>query len=261
MSINLLKILALTCMVVDHIGEFFPQAPMWFRFVGRISAPIFFYCSVWGFYHTSDRKKYLIRLYLMGLLMSLGNITIQIFIPKENLLNNNIFTTLFLGCMIVYLLDRNNKIAEKVKWSILLIVQQVIAFFLCAIFAEFLQIPKYIDTYALYYGYGSLFGSAIFTEGSIWFVVYYVVVYFLKDKRMYLSIFVLSFSVILEVLIQRTYYMRGPVLYLIPFYDFQWLMMLVIPFFWIYNGKKGKGIKWFYYWFYPLHIWLLYILS
>lgn len=29
-------------MVIDHIGEFFPQSPMWFRLIGRVSAPLFF---------------------------------------------------------------------------------------------------------------------------------------------------------------------------------------------------------------------------
>ncbi len=259
MSTNALKILALLCMVFDHIGEFYPQSPIWFRYIGRLSAPLFFYCSAWGFYHTSNRKKYLVRLYLMGILMSIGNIVISFLVKKETVVSNNIFVTLFLGCMIVSLLDKKNANREKLKWLVVIAVQQIIAFVLCAIFAELLQIPGCIDTYMLYYGYGSLFGSAIFTEGSIWFVLFFVVVYFLKDKKICLSIFVLSFTLILELLIRRTYYMRGPASYLIPFPRFQWLMILVIPFLWTYNGKRGKGMKWFYYLFYPLHIWILYI--
>ena len=47
--------------------------------------------------------------------------------------------------------------------------------------------------------------------------------------------------------------MRGPAEYLIPFDRYQWMMLLVIPFFFLYNGKKGKNLKWFYYLFYPLH--------
>lgn len=248
-------------MIIDHIGEFFPQFPMWFRYIGRVSAPLFFYCSVWGFYYTSNRKKYLTRLYLLGVLMSIGNIAIFLGVGKETVISNNIFPTLFLGCIIVTLFEMKNTNNEKIKGLILLAVQQIIAFLLCAIFAELLQIPDFVDTYMLYYGYGALFGSAVFTEGSIWFVLFFVVTYFLKEKRTCLSVFVLSFSVILELLIRRTYYMRGPALYLVPFNRFQWLMILAIPCFWIYNGKKGKGIKWFYYSFYPLHIWTLYIIS
>lgn len=248
-------------MVIDHIGEFFPQSPMWFRWIGRVSAPLFFYCSAWGFYYTSNRKKYLIRLYLLGILMSIGNIAISFGSGKETIISNDIFVTLFLGCMIVSLFDKKNTNKEKIICLILLVVQQITAFSLCAVFAELLQVPDFIDTYMLYYGYGALFGSVIFTEGSIWFVLFFVIVYFLKDKKICLSAFVLSFAVVLELLIRRTYYMRGAVSYLIPFPRFQWFMIFVIPFFWLYNGKKGKGMKAFFYLFYPLHIWILYALS
>lgn len=248
-------------MVIDHMGMFFPQCPVWFRWIGRVSAPLFFYCSAWGFYYTSNRKKYLIRLYLMGILMSIGNIAVFSWSGKEALISSNIFVTLFLGCMVVSLFDTKITDKEKIRRLILLLVQQIAAFLLCTIFAELHQIPDFIDTYMLYYGYGAFFGSAVFTEGSIWFVLFFVIVYFLKEKKACLSVFVLSFTVILEKMIRRTYYMRGPASYLVPFSRFQWLMILVIPFIWLYNGKKGKGMKWFYYLFYPAHIWVLYVVS
>ena len=115
MSTNSLKIFALICMVIDHTGEFFPQSPVWFRWIGRVSAPLFFYCSVWGFYYTGNRKKYLIRLYLLGILMSIGNIAVFLWCGKERLISNNIFTTLFLGCELVSLFDKKNKNKEKKK--------------------------------------------------------------------------------------------------------------------------------------------------
>ena len=261
MSINSLKIFALICMIIDHIGEFFPQSPMWLRWIGRISAPLFFYCSSWGFHYTRSKKTYLVRLYLLGILMSIGNITIYFLCKKETLINNNIFVTLFLGCAVIFVFENKCTNKGKVKYLILFLVQQTVAFLLCALFAEFLQIPNFIDTYMLYYGYGALFGSIIFTEGSIWFVLFFVVLYLLKENKMYLSIFVLFFTGMLEVLIRRTYYMRGAMSYLIPFNRFQWLMIFAIPFFLIYNGKKGKGNKMFYYLFYPLHIWVLYAIS
>ena len=93
------------------------------------------------------------------------------------------------------------------------------------------------------------------------FVLFFMLVYFLKNRPVYLSAFVVAFSGFLTVLIRRTYYMRGPAEFLIPFDRYQWMMLLVIPFFFLYNGKKGKNLKWFYYLFYPLHIWLLYALG
>lgn len=42
MSINMIKLIALVCMLIDHIGEFIPQSPLWFRYIGRLAAPLFF---------------------------------------------------------------------------------------------------------------------------------------------------------------------------------------------------------------------------
>lgn len=252
-------------MVIDHTGEFFPQTPVWFRWIGRISAPLFFYCSAWGFYYTHSQKQYLIRLYLLGLLMSVGNIIIFLSSGKKMFISNNIFPTLFLGCMLVFLFERQKAVAGNVKprlkYLALFITQQIVAFLLCAAFAELLQIPDSVDIYMLYYAYGALFGSTVFTEGSIWFVLFFVGVYFFKKQKTCLSIFTLFFSAFLEFLIRRTSYMRGLVSYLVPFNNFQWLMVFVIPCFWIYNGRKGNGSKVFYYLAYPLHIWMLYVLS
>ena len=264
MSINFIKLIALLFMLIDHIGEFIPQSPVWFRYIGRLSAPLFFYCSAWGFYYTRNRKKYMLRLYIFGILMSLGNICLYYFVGNASYdasFSNNIFVTIFLGCVVVYLYEKADNRKRRIKYISLLIFQQLAAFVLCVILAELLNIPRAIDTYMLYYGYGSLFGSMVFTEGSVLFVLFFVLVYFLKSRPVYLTVFVGIFTAFLAVLIRRTYYMRGPAEYLIPFDKYQWMMLLVIPFFFLYNGKKGKNLKWFYYLFYPLHIWGLYALG
>ena len=264
MSINFIKLIALVCMLIDHIGEFIPQSPVWFRYIGRLAAPLFFYCSAWGFYHTRSREKYMLRLYIFGILMSLGNIYIYHFVCNGSInsgFSNDIFVTIFLGCTIVYLYEKADSRRKRIKYMSLLFLQQIAAFILCVVFAELLNIPKTVGTYMLYYGYGSLFGSMVFTEGSILFVLFFAAVYSLKDKPFRLSVFVCVFSAFLTLLIRRTYYMRGPASYLIPFDRYQWMMIMAIPFFFLYNGKRGRNFKWFFYLFYPLHIWILCILG
>ena len=261
MSINLIKLVALLCMVIDHIGEFIPQSPIWFRYIGRLSAPLFFYSSAWGFYYTSNRKKYLCRLYILGIIMSAGNSVLSLCLGNRIPISNNIFVTIFLGCIMIFLYETASSWKERIKYILWLIIQQLISFMLCVVFAELLNIPRSVDMNMLYYCYGSLFGSMIFTEGSVLFVLFFVIVYFLKGKKMQLSVFVCSFSGLLAFLVRRTYYMRGAISYLIPFNIYQWMMVFSVPLFFLYNGKKGKNIKWFYYLFYPLHIWVLYIIG
>lgn len=47
--------------------------------------------------------------------MSIGNIAISFWSGKETLISNNIFVTLFLGCMVVSLFDMKNTNKEKIK--------------------------------------------------------------------------------------------------------------------------------------------------
>lgn len=56
-STTCLKWIALICMVFDHVAEFIPYMPIWFRWIGRISAPIFVFCMVEGIKYTKNRKK------------------------------------------------------------------------------------------------------------------------------------------------------------------------------------------------------------
>ena len=45
---NQLKILAMVCMTIDHIGAMlFPQA-VWLRVIGRLAFPLFSYCIAEG---------------------------------------------------------------------------------------------------------------------------------------------------------------------------------------------------------------------
>ena len=59
MSTTAIKWLALVLMLVDHLGEFFPQSvPLWFRWLGRMSAPFFLFCLAQGLEKSSSRPRY-----------------------------------------------------------------------------------------------------------------------------------------------------------------------------------------------------------
>ena len=64
---NLLKLIAMIAMVIDHTGKmFFPQYRV-MRIIGRLAFPIYCYCVAAGCVYSRNRMKYLSRIVLMGL--------------------------------------------------------------------------------------------------------------------------------------------------------------------------------------------------
>ena len=59
---DLLKLVAIAAMLLDHIGgAFFPETPI-FRWIGRLAFPLFCYCMTVGLLYTHDIRRYLGRL-------------------------------------------------------------------------------------------------------------------------------------------------------------------------------------------------------
>lgn len=104
-----LKMIAIVSMLTDHIGYvFFPGAHI-FRIIGRLAFPIFAYCLVEGFIHTSNVKKYLFRL---GIFALISEIPYDLAITG-NLLefeHQNVFLTLFLGLLTLLFITKSQNI-------------------------------------------------------------------------------------------------------------------------------------------------------
>lgn len=37
-------------------------------------------------------------------------------------------------------------------------------------------------------------------------------------------------------------------------FNYQWMMIAALPFMLLYDGRRGRPVKWLFYWFYPLHL-------
>ena len=107
MSGFVLKLIALSTMVLDHIGAaMFPQAT-WMRVIGRIAFPVYIFLMAEGCEHTRSLWKYALRLFLFALISEIpydfalhmqGGITLS-----HALAYQNVFFTLFLGVLAVAL--------------------------------------------------------------------------------------------------------------------------------------------------------------
>ncbi len=101
MSSFQLKVIAITTMLIDHIGVIlFPEVII-LRMIGRLAFPLFAFFITEGYRKTSDVKKYIKRLLLFSLISQLPFWTA--FGMDAGL---NIFFTLVLGLLALYLKDK-----------------------------------------------------------------------------------------------------------------------------------------------------------
>ncbi len=104
-----LKLLMTFLMVIDHIGYFFPTAPGYFRWLGRLVAPVFFFLATEGYDHTRDRNSYIKRLYIGALIMFIGNIILWLPFRAEPFISNNIFFTLAVNLSLIKETEKKDK--------------------------------------------------------------------------------------------------------------------------------------------------------
>lgn len=240
-----LKILGIILMVGDHIYEMFiyAQPPTILNMFGRIVLPIFLFLSAEGFYYTRNRLKYMSRLLIGFWGMNLGNQLIpKLFPMDEVMLFNNVFGTLFLATLVMYCIEEYKQ-KHWLKATGLLTLPFVIAlpFFIwmstgngSSMFIYLLQIfPAYITVEG---GYAAVLLGAMF--------------YLFREKRS------LQFLSLAFVSLIATGFDFSQLLV-----NYQWMMVFAIIPLAFYNGQKGRGDKYFFYAFYPGHIYLLYIFS
>lgn len=114
---DMLKLLALVTMLVDHIGYMYFPDEMLFRIIGRLAFPIFAYQIALGYSRTSNLKKYVLRLSLFALITQ---IPYSFFNPdiKFNPIHFNVLFTFIaaIGLLCVYdmgILKIKNFIKDK----------------------------------------------------------------------------------------------------------------------------------------------------
>ena len=217
-----LKMIALSAMFIDHIGVAFPEAaPFWFRAIGRLAFPIFAYLLAEGFRHTRSKEKLLMRLFIFAVVSE-----IPYDLVMDNTINfaanTNIFYTLFLGGVAIWLYER---LRTRYGWQTLAVLAAIL--------------PTVMVAESITVDFGS-FGVLLL------FAMYAIVP---KIPRLIvMSVLVLPQLMMLALAYTLGMKLRWEYLLMIPF------ALATVPLIALYNGERGKQMKWLFYVAYPAHL-------
>ena len=261
-----LKEIALALMVLDHIHYFFSftgAVPEWFSMLGRVSAPLFLFCTAEGFAHTHDRRTYLLRLWAMGAGMGLVQFAIGIglgrradgFYPM-----NGILRDLTVACLLWQGIDwlRQRRLGRALALvGGVGVLWPAVSLALVAALPPAGQLPLYFLSWTV------LPNWAFSTDGGVWFILGGVLLYALRGHR---KIQVLAWAA------WAFWIDMGSVSYLLRMgsgvslgqamlLSYQWMEVFAAPLMLLYNGQRGAGHKQLFYWFYPAHVYGLYAVS
>ena len=236
LSSSALHIIAMACMLCDHLWLALIPDNDWMTVVGRLAFPIFAFLTVEGFYHTHSLKRYIIRLAALAVISEIPfNLLAsgEVFYP----LHQNVIWTLLLGLIGIALMERAK---NKGKPALTVIIDAAVI------------IAGFILGFVLFTDY---FGVGVLTV---------FVFYFFREKRWWSYLGQAVFLIILNAVIlkgrQIGFTLFGAEM-LIPLQAFAVLALIPI---WLYNGAQGKTSKTFRYLcyaFYPIHMLVLYLLS
>lgn len=231
-----LHVIAMLCMVSDHLWASLVSGNLWMNCVGRITFPIFAFLIVEGFYHTRNFKKYVTRMLLFALLSEI----------PFNLLYNGTY---------VYPYHQN------VLWTFLIAL-------LCMKAMDHIRAKEKPVLTVLGCGglvlFGALLGLVTMVDYNAPGVLMVFTFYFFHGRKWYhfLGQFLVLYWLNVELL-------RGMDIPLNLFgLDFflptQGFALLALIFIWLYRGKQGLHNKWIQYGcyaFYPVHMLILGIIA
>ena len=233
MSSNILKTLAMIFMLLDHLWATIIPGNQWMTNIGRLAFPRFAFLVVEGFIYKSDLKKYLKRLFVFALI---SEIPFNLIYTGSWIFpfHQNVMFTLLLGLLCIneiYKIKNNKEIKSRFKSILIIIVLLLIS------------IIGFVD-------YG--------LTGVLTIIVFYL---FRNFKCAWIGQFV---SLILLYII----FFKGQSVVL-NIFDFEYYLPLqsigilsLIPI-WLYNGERGiksKKLQYMFYWFYPVHMLVIYLI-
>ncbi len=237
-SSSALKILTMVLMILDHWAwcalDIHTPAAQIIHIIGRISVPCMCYFIVEGFFYTSNLKKYMIRLFICGLLSA---IPFTLFFYDMYGFRQNIMFDYLMGLICIAAID-----SKKVK--IIFKVLICILMFALSFFIGGWPVVPLVFT-IIFYHYKDKFVPQLLLVSAtvVGYELFAIIYFFYCEKNGIPDKF------------QTTWWER------------LYLLAMIAPVFilkYLYNGKRGgkffgKYLKVVFYGFYPVHLIILII--
>ena len=231
-----LHILAMVCMLCDHLWGTLIPGNEWLTCIGRIAFPIFAFLTVEGYFHTSNFKKYLMRMLVFAILseipfnLALGS---RVFYP----LHQNVLWSFLISLGLIHW-NEKAKTSGK-RWK------QVLVAFVSILLATIVGIVTMVD----YYHAGILMVLLFYWfRGNRWH----------HRIAQFIGLLYINWEILGGLVYEFT--LHGNV---ITFPQQGFAMLALLPI-WLYKGEQGpynRQIRFLYYGFYPLHLLILGILK
>ncbi len=227
-----IKLFMAILMVFDHLhyipNILDPNTVGILHVLTRVVGAWFAFMAVEGFMYTSNRFKYNLRLFIWALIMLAGNMILKLCLSIH--IQNNIFMTLAVGVLILNITQvkyyKKNIVTKIAFWAVI--------------------IPTFIV-------------GCFVTEGGISLIPFMLITYFFRENNSRRNLFYILFAIFLFAISYSSYgniYLTLKML----MYNSDFMFILVLPFMRIYNGLRGPKTyfaKYFFYVFYPAHLWII----
>lgn len=234
MTSFILKLIAMFTMLVDHTGDAWIKHISPMNLIGRIAFPIFAFQISEGYLHTKNLKKYFLRLFLFALI---SQFPFMLFYSiYTNGFTLNIFFTLFVGLFTIFLYDK------IIHSTLILFKHRKINMFF-----------KQILGFCIVTSLGTLAQICQFDYGFFGITIIFLF-YLFRDNKLAMT---LSFITACILKYGIPYILYGFNIWYIGLTVFTILPILFIC---LYNKKQGKKVKYLLYFFYPVHLFILYLL-
>lgn len=225
-------------MLIDHAGLIlFPQV-QWMKWIGRLSFPLFAFFIAQGCRYTSNKLRYFLRVFLLGVFCQTVFTLSQL---PSGRIYSFYFNTLFtfsLSILLCFLFLAHEKAAESgdSRKATLLAFLLIVAVLAVSALIPFMKHLDRTTAYQVYLDYG--LPGVLLPLAAVAF----------RDRQKQFLGFSIGILIFCFVCKDRVPYV--------------WWALADIPLIALYNGQKGRSaFRYGFYLFYPLHLGILYLIG